>query len=231
MRNRQRIIIEFTGAPGVGKSFLVAAVRDELIRRSIPVIECEAIGVSRSISGFLTIVAAMVSTLRLRPKTIATLPGFVTQLSRHRSKLNICRQRQCVCLFDHGFFQLLGTLYKNSNHERMTDLADRLIASCEAPDIVVIVTASTDKILSRRAHRQRHDDNPTLESVHRDLQLHDEIIATVAHVRRRVTRDVQTIAVSAETDDIDDNVTKVLGVIQSNRTAVQAKSSSIVTPL
>lgn len=197
-------LVEFVGAAGVGKSFLSAKVHAALKRRDAPVADFELVSINkRSIRTALTALRAASLAASIKPSSLQA-HAFVTRgIAKVLLRWDVCRRRSGIYLCDEGLIHRLRGFSRASHRLSMIEIANRLVPHVVVGDVVVVIQASVDKILSRRTERRQPADEFSRESVAADVHLLRDSIATIVHLQKSVDCGIRMILADGEHDDYD----------------------------
>jgi hypothetical protein len=183
----ERVLVEFLGLPGAGKSTIAGRVSQILRRRGIPVNSCASVledpqaKVRRRMLKSCYIVHGLFSCPRYAARSATTILGtrqgsiadllkilfnwlFVSSLMRRHAA------SRGVCLLEEGVFQALWSIGIGARSECMSDMAKLLFALTPLPTAVVVIgssRATVERRLRARAERWSRmerwmDQDPTL---------------------------------------------------------------------
>ena len=150
------LVVEFMGARGVGKSTLVASVREELQRRKLSS-ETSPI---EPVTGTLEKLLEIPSRFRFRrflERLQLTEPADVRlyerRFLRYGRRLRASSGDSDLVVMDEGMFQLLMMLVIRTGVEEASEIARELKSLVHFPDAVVFVRALPQTIEARRKLR------------------------------------------------------------------------------
>jgi hypothetical protein len=208
-------LVEFVGASGVGKSYLLARVGEALRQRGAQVHDLDAI-----------------RTRKFRPATVPLLlkAAYLVKLTRQESRSHyrtmvkrlaqdMIRRRAMtsgasgIYLCSEGPFQRTRALYRGSAGLDMVKIADMLFRHIVPPDAVIAVEATAPTIHSRRVARGKRRDSFSPESVAADVALLEESIRTIEHVQRTVAPEMQLLRVDLDNPDTAPAVASILDFV------------------
>jgi hypothetical protein len=202
--NRVRpILVEFVGASGVGKSYLLARVGEVLRQRGAQVHDLDAIRTRKfhPASVLLVLKAGYLVTLT-RQKSRHHYRAMVKRLAQDMIRRRaVTRGASGIYVCSEGPFQRARALYRGSAGIDMAEIADMLFRHIAPPDAVIAVEATAPTIHSRRVARRKRGDSFSVASVAADVALLKESIRTVEHVRRHVAPDMQLLRVDLDSPD------------------------------
>lgn len=197
------ILVEFVGASGVGKTYLLARVHEVLRQRGAQVHDLDAIRTRKFRPGRALLVLKA-----------AYLVWLTRQESRRHYRLMVKRlaqdmiRRKAVTsgaggmyLCSEGPFQRTRALYRGSASLDMAGVADLLFRHIAPPDAVIAVEATAPTIHSRRVARGKRGDSFSLESVAADVALLEESMRTIEHVQRHIAPEMQLFRVDLDEPD------------------------------
>jgi thymidylate kinase len=161
VRDRQRVIVEFVGLNGVGKSTLAPLVVRELRKRGVPAGQsptrrsaANVVMVGRAAYAWLS-VCAWLGPRRLRR---ANREGFPRRLWRYLLRMERFGRLDGVQVVDGGVTRLLMTLHMTEAHSDLLAAWRGLAARVPMPDRIVWIDASDEDIALRRAARAKATD-------------------------------------------------------------------------
>jgi hypothetical protein len=189
------ILVEFVGASGVGKSYLLARVGEELRQRGAPVHKLDDIRTRKFLPAnvLLVLKAAYLVTLT-RQRSLRRYPKIVKRLAQDMIRRKaVTSGSSGIYLCSEGPLQRTRALYRGSAGLDMAAIADMLFRHIAPPDVVIAVDATVPTIHSRRVARGRPGDSFSLESVGADVALLEKSIRTVEHVQRNVAPGMQLL--------------------------------------
>jgi thymidylate kinase len=206
------LLVEFVGAAGVGKTALAEAVGAALMRKEIPVQMFRGMPVDPSLLRRARALArAAWASARLKPRTLRNFWSQARKIARHQLRWNSVGSGR-VLLCDEGAFHRMRGFFRNSNGLGMSEIADRLIDHMALGDMVVVVTASVEKIQARRVARGKPGDKLDRESVQEDVTLLEQSVATISHVKSSGRR-LRVLLVDVEGDGLDEATERVAAAV------------------
>jgi hypothetical protein len=203
MSRPQPILVEFVGASGVGKSYLLARVGEALRQRGAQVHELDAIRTRKfDPAKILPLLKAGYLVKLTRQQSLYHYPGMVKKLARDMIRRQaVISGPGGIYLCSEGPFQRARALYRGSAGLDMAGIAALLFRHIAPPDAVIAVEATAPTIYNRRVARGKRGDLFSLESVAADVALLEESIRAVEHVRRHVAPGLQLLRVDLDNAD------------------------------
>jgi hypothetical protein len=210
------LMVEFVGASGVGKSYLLARLSDVLRGRGEAVYDFDSISIRRSHPrNILAIAKAILLVLRIKPTLVVAYPQSIRKFAGHSLKRNAANRMAGITLCCDGLFHKLRGLYKRSSGIRMEKLADILFRHVEPPDIVIVVEASAKTVYERRAERDRPGESFSPETVMVDVSLVKESIRNIEYVQRCIAYDLKMIRVNFDDADVSSTTQQIADEVQA----------------
>jgi broad-specificity NMP kinase len=227
------LLVEFVGAAGVGKTVLAEAVGAALTRRELSVQMFRSMAVDPSLLHRVQAFArAAWASARLKPRTLRRFWLQAKNIARHQLRWNSAGSG-LVLLCDEGAFHRMRTIFRNSNGLAMKEIADRLVDHMALGDMVVVVTASVEKIQARRVARGKPGDKLDRESVQADVTLLEDSMATISHVKSSGRR-LRVLLVDVEEDSLEEATERVVAAVMEEvlrtRTAVPQAQAPAPAP-
>jgi hypothetical protein len=236
MRRVQPVLVEFVGASGVGKSYLVARVAELLRQRGAQVHDLDAIRTREfDLANALLVLKAGYLVKLTGQESLHHYPGKVKRLAQDMIRRKAAaRGPGGFYLCSEGPFQRARALYRGSAGLDMAGIADMLFRHISPPDAVIAVEATASTIHSRRVARGRRGDAFSLESVAADVALLEESLRTVEHVRRHVAPGMQLLRENVDNPDtiaaVASRLASALEGIASKRSADPASLGELSLP-
>jgi hypothetical protein len=197
------ILVEFVGASGVGKSYLLARVGEALRQRGAQVHDLDAIRTREFHPASVLLVLKAGYLVKLtRQKSRHHYPAMVKRLAQDMIRRRaVTTGADGIYLCSEGPFQRARALYRGSADLDMAGIADLLFRHIVPPDVVIAVEAHAPTIYSRRVARGKRVDSFSLESVAADVALLEESIRTIEHVQRHVAPQMHLLRVDLDNPD------------------------------
>lgn len=156
------LVVEFTGARGVGKSTLANLVRAELQSRNVPYNRFGPLGQYGKVRLWLSGVAAharfWILCMSWRPTSWSEMRVIQNRFRKYRFRMRRYSEASGIILLEEGIFQLMMMLHAKSAQKKMSLIADQLGRLVPFPDLVVFVGASEEAIEARRLARGNRRD-------------------------------------------------------------------------
>jgi hypothetical protein len=230
------ILVEFVGASGVGKSYLLARVRALLRQRGAQVHDLDAIRTRKLDPASVLLVMKAGYLVRLtRQKSFQREREMVKRLAQDMIRRKaVSSGPSGIYLCSEGPFQRARALYRGSDGLDMAGIADMLFRHIAPPDVVIAVEATVPTIHSRRVARGRRRDSFSLESVAADVALLEESIRAVEHVQRHVAPDMHLLRENLDKPDataaVASRLASALQGIAAKRSARPARLDQLSLP-
>ena len=162
---RRAFVVELTGARGVGKSTVAAALKLELRERGIdcdPRVRRRLLNRLRDrVRGAFLTGTALLSFTGWRPASVTELSKL---LRRYRSlcmAMGRADEHGGVHVIDEGLCHLALTTYIKTANKDMISLFGELARRVRLPDVVVLVVGSEEVVAQRRSQRSNAGDRRT----------------------------------------------------------------------
>jgi thymidylate kinase len=198
----RRILVEFVGAAGVGKSFLTAKLVGELQKRRLPVIDLARTPIKRSApQNWAIAVAKTLAALELMPRSFSAYLATAKRLAKHEIRAAECRQDTAIFVLDEGIFQKIRAFYRNSRATDMLQITERVLRHASFPDVVVVVEGTVERVLTQRSQRKGRSTKFNRASIRNDVLLVADTIRTIEHTQRR-SPGLRMLRINIECDDI-----------------------------
>jgi len=168
------LIVELTGARGVGKSTFAAALRRALASRGCQLAVGQPTSVARRLSRSLHGAVDQLEALRMivpwRPESLRELRKLVRRYRRVRRDVRWARAIPGVHVFDECVWHMIMTLYIKTHTPDIGTITETVRQRVGLPHIVVLVDAADAVIASRRQARAKRGDleNPLLTGTGRE---------------------------------------------------------------
>jgi GTPase SAR1 family protein len=212
---RPKIQVEFLGASGIGKSYLIGKLVEELESRNIAVTNLDDARLNKaSLRAFQKMLRIAWVTLHIRPHDLHVYLKTVRLLARISLAPRDSRQVAGVFVRSEGVFHNLRTIARRSRLRDMYEIASRLLPAVFLPDMIVILEASAQRIYDQRVSRGRQGDVFTLNSVEIDCCTTHESIKLVDLFRRRHYPGMQIVRCNLDQLTTRDAVNRIATIIE-----------------
>jgi hypothetical protein len=232
----QPIVVEFIGASGVGKSYLLARLGEALRQRGAQVHTLDAIRTRKfRLANVLLVLKAAYLVKLTRQRSVRRYPEIVKRLAQDMIRRNaITSESRGIYLCSEGPFQRARALYRGSAGLDMTAIAELLYRHIAPPDAVIAVEATVPTIYSRRVARGRRKDSFSMESVAADVALLEKSLRAVEHVQRNVAPGMQLLREDLDKPDgipmVASRLASALEGIASRRSAGRTRLGELSLP-
>jgi hypothetical protein len=214
--NSNSMLVEFVGAAGVGKSFLLARLRESLMRRDVLVTDFKGIRIRRfSVASVSAVFSALWLALLTRPVSCLVYFRNVRTLSAYAIRRRTAISEGSVYLCSEGLFHRIRRFHRSSKGVSMTRIAATLFKFIPPPDVVLVVEASVATIHARRTNRARPGDAFTWKSIHADVQLLADSVRAIENVQESIAPHLVVIRVDVDTASIDETANRIANVLEN----------------
>jgi hypothetical protein len=191
---RPKVLVEFLGASGIGKSRLLGKLAEELHNRNIAVRNLDDLSLKKeNLRAFRKVLQIAWIALRLRLRNFRVYLKIVRRLARVSLIPRTSSEVAEVFIRSEGVFHILRTIARQSRSKDMYKVASRVFAKAHLPDVIVILEASAQTIYAQRLSRGRPGDAFTLESIETDICTTHESIRVIEEFRRQRHPEIQVI--------------------------------------
>jgi predicted PilT family ATPase len=214
--NERGIMVEFVGAAGVGKSFLLANLADVLRSRGVVVNDFESVRIRRFDlfnPGTIAVVAYLM--VLIKPTLLFTYAISIRKLVGYLVQRRAVATLEGIHLCCDGLFHKMRGIYKRAGGVRMEMIATTLLRYIDPPDVVIVVEASASTVHARRMQRARSSDILSKESVAIDVQLLEESIRTIEYVQEHIAPGLRMIRVSVDDTDNTETILQLADELQA----------------
>jgi hypothetical protein len=219
-----KVHVEFLGASGIGKSYLLGRLVEELKNRNIAVANLDdAQSKKTSLRTLHKVLTIAWVTLRIRPLSVPDYLKIVRLLARKSDVPRHSPEVEQVFVRSEGVFHDLRIIARRSQLKDMYEIASRLLPILYFPDVVVVLEASAQRIYDQRISRSRRGDVFSLDSVKLDSEVTNESIRVIESCRVKYRPKIQVVKCNLEQLQTHDAVYLIAGIIEDASIPAPAK--------